>query len=54
MDDLKLYGKNDYELDRLSTTVKTMSDDLSMTFGWDKCAKATFIWGNWNMIALLY
>ena len=43
MDDLKLYGKNDYELDGLLKTVKTFSHDIGITFGLDKCAKATFI-----------
>ena len=43
MDDLKLYEKNDYELDGLLKTVKTFSDDIGMTFGLDKCAKAIFI-----------
>ena len=45
MDDLKLYGKNDYELEGLLRTVKTFSDDIGMRFGQDKCAKATFIKG---------
>ena len=45
MDDLKLYGKNDYELEGLLRTVKTFSDNIGMTFGLDKCAKATFIRG---------
>ena len=43
MDDLKLYGKNDYKLDGLLKTVKTFSDDIGITFGPDKCAKARFI-----------
>ena len=45
MDDLKLYQKNDYELDVLLKTVKTLSDDIDMAFGLDKCAKATLIRG---------
>ena len=45
MDDLKLYGKKDYELEGLLRTVKTFSDDIGMTFGLEKCAKATFIKG---------
>ena len=45
MDDLKLYGKNDYELEGLLRTIKTFSDDIGMTFGLDKCAKATFTRG---------
>ena len=42
MDDLKLFGKNDNEIDGLLKTVKTFSDDIGMEFGLDKCAKATF------------
>ena len=42
MDDLKLYGKNDDQLQGLVQTVKNMSDDIGMEFGLDKCAKATF------------
>ena len=45
MDDLKLYGKNHCELEGLLGTVKTFSDDIGMTFGLDKCDKATFIRG---------
>ena len=45
MDDLKLYWKNDYELDELLKTIKRFSDDMGMTFGLDICAKATFIRG---------
>ena len=45
MDDLKLYGKNDYELEGLLRTVKTFHGDIGMTSGLDKCAKATFIRG---------
>ena len=48
MDDLKLYGKNNYELEGLLRTVKTFSDDIGMTFLLDKCAKATFIRGKLN------
>ena len=42
MDDLKLYGKNDNELEGSLKTVKKLSDDIGMEFGLDKCAKATF------------
>ena len=45
MDDLKLYGKNDYELEGLLRTVKKFSDDIGMTFGLDKCTRGTFIRG---------
>ena len=43
MDDLKLYAKNDKELECLLSTVKQFSDDIGMEFGLDKCLKATFI-----------
>ena len=42
MDDLKLYAKNDGQLEGLLNTVKMFSDDIKMQFGLDKCAKATF------------
>ena len=45
MDDLKLYAKNDKELESLLSTVKQFSDDIGMEFGLDKCAKATFLKG---------
>ena len=45
MDDWKLYGKNDRELDGLLCTVKKFSDDIGMEFDLDKCAKASFIRG---------
>ena len=46
MDDLKLYAKNDKELEGLFSTVKQLSDDIGMEFGLDKCTKATFRNGN--------
>ena len=42
MDDLKLYSKNDNQLERLLNNVKIFSDDIKMQFGLDKCAKASF------------
>ena len=42
VDDLKLYGINDNQLNGLISTVKKVSDDIQMEFGLDKCAKATF------------
>ena len=42
MDDLKLYAKNDCELEGLLKIVKGFSDDIGMEFGLEKCAKATF------------
>ena len=45
MDDLKLFAKNDRELEGLLTTVQQFSKDICMDFGLDKCAKATFVKG---------
>ena len=42
MDDLKLYGTNDNQLNGLISTVKKVSDNIQMEFGLEKCAKATF------------
>ena len=42
MDDLKIYAKDDTELEKLLHTVQTFSDEIGMEFGLDKCAKATF------------
>ena len=41
IDDLKLFAKNDGQLEGLLTTVKEFSNDIAMQFGLDKCAKAT-------------
>ena len=38
MDDLKLYSKNEKELDSLVQTVRIFSDDIGMDFGISKCA----------------
>ena len=48
MNDLKLNGRNDYDLDRLIATVKTFSDDIGIAFALDKCAKAKCI--RWKLI----
>ena len=42
VDDLKLYGTSDSQLNGLISTVKKVSDDIQMEFGLDKCPKATF------------
>ena len=38
MDDLKLYGSSDNEIDSLVDIVKVMSGDIGMQFGFEKCA----------------
>jgi len=45
MDNLKLYARNNNQLETLLHTVKQYSNDIRMDFGLDKCAKATFIKG---------
>ena len=45
MDDLKLFAKNDQQLQDLLNIVKQFSDNIRMEFGLDKCAKATFFRG---------
>jgi hypothetical protein len=42
MDNLKLSEKSEEELQKQIQTVKTFSDDISMEFGLEKCAKITF------------
>ena len=37
MDDLKLFVKNDVQIDRLVQTVFTFSEDIGMEFGLKKC-----------------
>ena len=43
MDDLKLFAKNDQDLEGLLNTVKKFSNDIGMEFGLGKCAKASFV-----------
>ena len=42
MDYLKLFAKDDNDLEGLLQTVKKFNNDTGMSFGLDKCAKATF------------
>ena len=43
MDDLKLFAKNEKEIDSLVQTVRIFSDDIGMKFGLEKCAAMTMI-----------
>ena len=45
MDDLKLFSKNDQQLQGLLNIVKQLSDNIWMEFVLDKCAKAIFVCG---------
>ena len=38
MDDLKLYSRNEKELDSLVQTIRIFSKDIGMEFGIEKCA----------------
>ena len=38
MDDLKLYSRNEKELDSLVQTIRTFSKDIGMEFDIEKCA----------------
>ena len=38
MDDLKLYGRSEQELESLIDVVRVFSGDIGMEFGLDKCA----------------
>ena len=42
MDDLKLFAKDDNNLEDMLQVVKTFSDDTGMAFGEDKCVKVSF------------
>ena len=46
MDDLKLYAKNEKELDTLVQTVRIFSEDIGMEFGIQKCAMVKVIRGH--------
>ena len=46
INDLKLFAKNDQDLEGLLNTVKEFGNDIGMEFGLDKCAKASFVRGN--------
>ena len=39
MDDLKLYGKSEEQIDSLTHTVRIFTDDIRMEFGLSKCAR---------------
>ena len=54
VDDLKLYAKNDKELEGLLSRVKQFSDDIGMKFGLDKCPKTTFKtpWGLFEYVVM--
>ena len=42
MDDLKLFARNDNELEGLLATAKEFRNDIGMTFDLERCAKVSF------------
>jgi hypothetical protein len=42
MDELKLFSRDETELQQELTIVKTFSDNIQMEFGQDKCTTAVF------------
>ena len=45
MDDLKLFAKNEKEIDSLVQTVQVFCEDIEMKFGLEKCAATTMTRG---------
>ncbi|EEB19129.1 reverse transcriptase, putative [Pediculus humanus corporis] len=45
MDDLKIYAKNEEELNKMLRTVQTFSSDINMKFGLEKCARINIVRG---------
>ena len=41
MDDLKIYACSDKEMESLANTIRIFSEDISMEFGFEKCAKVS-------------
>ena len=41
MDNLKIYACSDKEMESLVNTVRVFSEDISMEFGLEKCAKVS-------------
>jgi len=45
MDNVKLTGKTDKELQKYVQIVRTFTDNIHMEFGLDKCANIVLKWG---------
>jgi len=54
MDDLKLFAKNDSQLEILLCTVQMFSDDVGLSFGLDKCAKVSVSRGKISKKVIFY
>jgi len=54
LDDLKLYGRNNKEIQSLGTTVQIFSDDICMKFGFDKCASLSIKKGKFQTVVSPY
>ena len=49
MDDIKLFAKNEKELETLTHTVRIYSQDIGMEFGREKCAMLVMKSGKWHL-----
>ena len=49
MDDIKLFAKNEKELENLIHAVRIYSQDIGMEFGIEKCAMLVMKSGKWHM-----
>ena len=49
MDDIKLFAKNEKELETLIHAVRIYSQDIGMEFGIEKCAMLVMKSGKWHM-----
>ena len=49
MDDIKLFAKNEKELETLIPAVRIYSEDIGMEFGIEKCAMLIMKSGKWHM-----
>ena len=49
MDDIKLFAKNERELETLTHAVRIYSQDIGMEFGIEKCAMLVMKSGKWHM-----
>lgn len=51
IDDIKMYGENDNDIQHNLNIVKTISDDIKMSFGIDKCRRMTINRGKYEEIS---
>ena len=54
MDNIKLFAKNEKELETLIQTVRIYSQDIGMRFGIEKCTMLAMKNGKWHMTERVY